>query len=106
MPLARIVSKLAELGCFRFNDSTAASSMKTQDSKTLRVFAIELAIYAALVTAYFFVVLHLMGDWLYRLETQHRLVYAVVALALIAGQAIVLDAITSVLLRFLRNRWR
>jgi hypothetical protein len=106
VPLARIVSKLADLGCFRFNDSTAASSMKTQDSRTLRVFAIELAIYAALVTGYFFLVLHLMGDWLYRLEMQHRVLYAVVALALIAGQAIVLDGLASVLLRFLRSRWR
>lgn len=80
--------------------------MKTQDSRTLRVFAIELAIYAALVTGYFFLVLHLMGDWLYRLEMQHRVLYAVVALALIAGQAIVLDGLASVLLRFLRSRWR
>jgi uncharacterized membrane protein len=79
----------------------------TQDAaKSLRVFAAELAIYAVLVTGYFFLVLHLLGNWLYWLETQHRIVYAVVAILLIAGQAVVLDAVTTVLFRLLRRRWR
>ncbi len=80
--------------------------MKKDSAKSLRVFAIELAIYAVLVTGYFFLVLHLLGNWLYRLDLQHRILYAVVALLLIAGQAVVLDALTSVLFRFLRRRWR
>ena len=80
--------------------------MKKDSAKSLRVFAIELAIYAVLVTAYFFLVLHLLGNWLYRLDMQHRVLYAVVALLLIAGQAVVLDALTTVLFRFLRRRWR
>ena len=80
--------------------------MNKDGAKSLRVFAIELAIYAVLVTAYFFLVLHLLGDWLYRLETRHRVTYAVVALLLIAGQAVVLDAVTTLLFRFLRRRWR
>ena len=80
--------------------------MKKSDAKSLRVFAIELVIYAVLVTAYFFLVLHLLGDWLYRLETQHRVIYAFVCILLIAGQAVVLDAVTTVLFRLLRRRWR
>ena len=80
--------------------------MKKDSAKSLRVFAIELAIYAVFVTAYFFLVLHLLGNWLYRLDMQHRILYAVVALLLIAGQAVVLDALTTVLFRFLRRRWR
>jgi hypothetical protein len=80
--------------------------MKKDNAKSVRVFAIELAIYAALVTAYFFLVLHLLGNWLYRLETEHRVVYAVVAILLIAGQAVMLDAVTRVLFRFLRNLLR
>ena len=79
--------------------------MKKNDAKSLRAFVIELAIYAVLVTAYFFLVLHLLGNWLYRLEMHHRILYAVVAILLIAGQAVVLDALTTVLFRFLRNRW-
>lgn len=80
--------------------------MKKQAAKSLRAFAIELAIYAVLVVGYFFLVLHLLGEWLYHLETQHRYVYAVVALLLIAGQAIALDAVTTLLFRLLRGRWR
>jgi uncharacterized membrane protein len=80
--------------------------MNKDGAKSLRIFAIEVAIYAVLVTAYFFLVLHLLGNWLYRLETQHRVTYAVVALLLIAGQAVVLDAVTTLLFRFLRRLWR
>ena len=80
--------------------------MKKESAKSVRAFAAELAIYAVLVTAYFFMVLHLLANWLYRLETQHRVLYAVVAILLIAGQAIVLDALTTLLFRLLRRRWR
>jgi uncharacterized membrane protein len=78
--------------------------MKKDSAKSLRVFAIELAIYAVFVTAYFFLVLDLLGNWLYRLDTQHRVLYAVVAILLIIGQAVVLDALTRVLFRLLRRR--
>ena len=80
--------------------------MKKDTAKSMRAFAIELAIYAILVTAYFFLVLHLLGNWLYQLDMQHRILYAVVALLLIAGQAIVLDALTTLLFRILRRRRR
>ena len=80
--------------------------MKKDAAKSLRAFAAELGVYAVLVTGYFFLVLHVLGDWLYRLETQHRVVYAIVAILLIAGQAVVLDAVTTVLFRLLRRRWR
>src|SRR5919108_5854587 len=73
--------------------------MKKNNAKSVRVFVIELAIYAVLVTVYFFLVLHLLGNWLYRLEMQHRIVYAVVAILLIAGQAVVLDALATLLFR-------
>ena len=78
--------------------------MKKEAAKNLRTFAIELAIYAVLVACYFFLVLHLLGEWLYHLETQHRYTYAVVAILLIAGQAVALDAVTAVLFRILRGR--
>jgi hypothetical protein len=80
--------------------------MKKGTAKSLRVFAIELAVYSVLVIIYFFLVLHLLGDWLYHLETQHRYIYAGIALLLIAGQAVVLDTVSTLLLRFLRGRWR
>jgi len=80
--------------------------MKQDAAKSLRVFAAELVIYAVLVTGYFFLVLHVLGNWLYRLETQQRIIYAFASILLIAGQAVVLDAVTTVLFRLLRRRWR
>jgi hypothetical protein len=80
--------------------------MKQDAARSLRAFVAELAIYAVLVTGYFFLVLHLLADWLYQLETQHRILYAVVAILLIACQAVALDAVTTVLFRLLRRRWR
>jgi uncharacterized membrane protein len=80
--------------------------MNKAETKSVGVFAIELAIYAVLVTFYFFLVLHLLGEWLYRLEMQHRVTYAVVALSLIIGQAVILDAVTAFLFRFLRRLWK
>jgi hypothetical protein len=80
--------------------------MKKNGAKSIRVFAIELAMYAVFVTGYFFLVLHLLGNWLYRLEMEHRIVYAVVAILLIAVQAVVLDAVTTLLFRIIRYRWR
>lgn len=67
-------------------------------------FLIELAVYAVLVTGYFFLVLHFLGDWLADLFHHHRQTYAFVALALIFGQGVVLEMITSALLRFIRYR--
>src|SRR5207244_13236367 len=80
--------------------------MKKDTAKSLRAFAVELVIYSVLVTVYFFLVLHLLGEWLYHLEAQHRYMYALVALLLIAGQAVALDAVTTLLFRLLLCRWR
>ena len=80
--------------------------MKKGAAKNLRAFLMELVVYAVLVTSYFFLVLHLLGHWLFHLETRHRYIYAAVAILLIAGQAVVLDTVTSLLFRFLRGRRR
>ena len=80
--------------------------MKKQTAKSLRAFGIELVVYSVLVTVYFFLVLHLLGDWLYHLEAHHRDIYAGVAILLIVGQAVVLDTVTNLLFRFLRGRWK
>ena len=78
--------------------------MKKETAKTLRAFLIELAIYAVLVVGYFFLVLHFLGEWLHQLETGHRYTYAGVAILLIIGQAVVLEGLTTLLLRMLRGR--
>jgi hypothetical protein len=78
--------------------------MKAETAKTLRAFLIELAIYALLVVAYFFLVLHFLGGWLQQLEIHHRTTYGGVAILLIIGQAVVLENVTTLLLRLLRGR--
>jgi hypothetical protein len=78
--------------------------MKTETAKTLRAFLIELVVYAILVIGYFFLVLHFLGGWLYQLEMQHRYTYGGVAILLIIGQAVVLESVTTLLLRMLRGR--
>ena len=78
--------------------------MKKETAKALRAFLIELAVYAVFVIAYFFLVLHFLGAWLYQLEVNHRYTYAAVALLLIIGQAVVLESLTTFLLRLLHGR--
>jgi hypothetical protein len=78
--------------------------MKTQAAKTLRAFLAELAVYAILVVAYFFFVLHFLGESLHRLEVHHRYAYGGVAILLIIGQAVVLEGITTFLLRLFSGR--
>ena len=70
----------------------------------LRAFAIELTVYAVLVVAYFFLVLHFLGGWLLQLEVHHRYTYAGIAIVLIIGQAVLLESVTTLLLRMLRGR--
>lgn len=78
--------------------------MKAEMSTTLRAFAIELVVYAMLVIGYFFLVLHYLSGWLQHLHLHHVKLYALVAIALIIGQAVVLESVTTWLLRFLRGR--
>ena len=78
--------------------------MKAETSRTFRAFLIELGVYALLVIGYFFLVLHLLGSWLLQLEIHHRYTYAGVAILLIIGQAVVLESVTTLLLRIIRGR--
>ena len=78
--------------------------MKKETARTVRAFVIELAIYAVLVVAYFFLLLHLLGQWLYQLEIHHRYLYAGLAILLIFSQAVLLESLTTFLIRLIRDR--
>jgi hypothetical protein len=78
--------------------------MKEETATTLRAFLVELVVYTILVVVYFLLVLHFLGDWLYQLEMRHRYTYAGVAILLIIGQAVVLESVTTFLLRLIRGR--
>jgi hypothetical protein len=78
--------------------------MKAETMRTIRAFLIELAIYAVLVVGYFFLVLHLLGGWLHQLEVDHRDAYGAVAILLMLGQAVLLESVSTLLLRVIRGR--
>ena len=52
---------------------------------------------------YFFAVLHFLANWLNNLEKTHIHIYAVVAIVLIIGQAILLETVTTALMRLLQG---
>jgi hypothetical protein len=78
--------------------------MKADTRKTLYSFLAELAVYALLVVAYFFLVLHFLGGWLSRLDQQDVKLYALVSIGLIIGQAVVLESVTTLIFRLFRGR--
>ncbi len=77
----------------------------SEKSHLLKSFLIETAVYAVLVAAYFFLVLHFMSGWLASLfDRSNKGVYATVALLLMIAQGVVLEVTTTALLRFIRRR--
>ena len=79
------------------------SVTKKEQTNTLRAFLVELAVYAVFVTTYFFLVLHYLSGWLQNLHLYHVKIYAVVTIVLIIAQAVLLESITTWLLRLLRG---
>ena len=77
---------------------------KKERTKTLQAFLVELAIYGVFVTGYFFLVLHFLSGWLQDLHLHHVKLYALMTIVLIIGQAVLLESVTSWLLRLLRGR--
>lgn len=79
------------------------AATKKEKTNTLRAFLLELAVYAVFVTGYFFLVLHYLSGWLQDLHLHHVKIYALVTIVLIIGQAVLLESITTWLLRLLRG---
>ena len=77
-------------------------SEKPNLRKLVRNFIIELAVYGVLLVVYFFAVLQFLGGMLHNLYLTNTTIYAVVGLVLIVAQAVVLEAVTSYLIRLLR----
>ena len=72
--------------------------------KQLRSFAVEITLYSLLVTVYVLVVLNFLSAWLKHLYDNGKTRYALVSLLLIVGQGVVLEALTSLLLRLVRGK--
>ena len=80
------------------------SPTKKEKTQTLWAFLIELGVYAVFVTGYFFLVLHYLSEWLQDLHLNHVRLYALATIVLIIGQAVLLENVTTWLLRLLRGR--
>lgn len=75
---------------------------ETKIRTLIRNLALELAVYTALLVLYFFLVLQYLGDFLADLFVSQSVVYAILCLGLIVAQGVLLEAVTSFLLRLLR----
>lgn len=64
-------------------------------------FLLEMVIYGGLLLVYFLTILRILGDWLYNLFNTNLLVYAVVGLIIMLVQGVVLEWLTSLLIRLL-----
>ena len=77
-------------------------SQRPNLQKLVRNFIIELVVYGILLVIYFFAVLQFLDELLNNLYFNNTTIYAFVGLALIIAQAVVLEAVTSYLIRLLR----
>ncbi len=77
--------------------------VKREVESWLRPMLVEFVVYGVLVTAYFFLVLHFLGDHLHNLFLHDRALYSFLALVLIAGQGLVLEILTRVLLGWFKR---
>jgi hypothetical protein len=63
---------------------------------------IEIIIYSFLIFGYYLLVLHRMGNWISSLFNSNLYYYAFTGLGLIFVQAVVLDLVTSFLMKFIK----
>ena len=74
----------------------------TKIKTLIRNLVLEMIVYGILLVIYFFLVLQYLGDILASLFDSQILIYAVLGLSLIVAQGVLLEAITSFLIRLLR----
>jgi hypothetical protein len=68
----------------------------------VRNFLIEMVIYAALVVGYFYLALRFLGNPLKHLFTNNLELYAFLALVLVVAQGVLLEALTSLIVNWLK----
>jgi hypothetical protein len=97
--------KWDELKAFAFQLVRKKTAQEQKDNVPSRkAIAIELPIFTALVASYFFLVLSFLSNWLKNLFDQNKLVYALLAWALVAGQGAVLEVIIVAVRRVVKSK--
>lgn len=78
--------------------------MKSKPSLAARSFLIELLVYSVLVGVYVLFVIGLLNTWLHGLYEHNKIFYAAIALSLIIVQGVVLETVTTLLLKLIGSR--
>jgi hypothetical protein len=81
------------------NRSTPPQQSDPSFGPMMRSLMLELIIYGPLVTIYFLIVIFFGKDLLLKIYAQQPLLYSIVTLAVIVAQGVLLEALTSWLLR-------
>ena len=69
-----------------------------------KTFFLELLLYAILLVVYFTLVLHYLGGWFKELYDHDRKLFAAMALVVMIGQTLGLEAVSSFLIWLLRGK--
>jgi hypothetical protein len=80
--------------------------MKKNQEDSIKLFLVELSLYAVLVTGYLLLNLHFLSHWLKELFDAHNVYYAFVALGLIVFQGVLLESLTTALVKLVRTKIR
>jgi hypothetical protein len=109
-PHARLILSLSQMRNWGRFSHTRILAMPEQTNKrsggsaTVGWYLVEMAVYAVFVLAYYLAVLHTSSGWLKELFDGNKPLYAVVALALIVGQVVLLELVTTGLFRLIRGK--
>ncbi len=75
-----------------------------RNEPSLKGFVVQLAIFTGLVVFYFVFVLSFLWHWIEELFDENKLLYALVAWALMAAQGVVLEVVAAALLKVVGSR--
>lgn len=75
---------------------------KMEPGKLFRNLLIEILIYSVLIFGYYLLVLRWLGDWIASIFNNNLYIYAFVGLGLIFVQAVILDLVTSFLMKYIK----
>lgn len=76
---------------------------RMEPRKLFRNLLIEIVIYSFLIFGYYLLVLRWLDDWLMTIFNTNLVYYAVIGLSLIFIQAVLLDFVTSYLMKFIKT---
>ena len=75
---------------------------KMEPGILFRNLLVEIVIYSVLIFAYYLLVLRWLDDWLLMIFNTNLVYYAIAGLGLIFTQAVLLDFVTSYLMKFIK----